>query len=1045
MKKILLFSFMLLSALALESWAQERTISGTITSVDDGSSLPGVNVVLKGTTNGTITDVDGNYKLSVPSEGGTLRFSFIGLTTEEIEIGARSVIDLSMSSDVKQLSEVVVSALGVERETKALGYAVQSVNSDDLVKARETNVVNSLSGKIAGAQVTSSSGAVGSSSRIVLRGPSSITGNNQPLFVVDGIPISNVAYGSSNSPFGGNSAQNGAAEINPDDIESITVLKGANAAALYGSRASNGVILITTKSGKGQTDGIGVTVNSTTTFENPLKLPDWQNSYGQGASNQFFEWIDGSAGDGGVDESWGMPLDIGLEAVQWSTNGATPEPWVSQVDNFKDFFETGLTLSNSVALAGASDLGNFRLSLTHMDQKGTLPNTGLERKTVALNSGYNLSEKLRADFSANYVNSFSDNLPIQGYSGANPVQQFIWSGRNVDFNALKDYGNLPISTAGKGDGISPVNWNTRFQNNPFWSNDNLLNTYNKDRLYGNVRLNYKINDWLSIMGRMGTDYFAQEDEDKRAQGIESTTNGDGFYNFIKRSGSETNLDFLVTINKDINDDFNIGFNAGGNMRRERYSSIYVEATNLELPGIFNVSNVKSGVTPVYNNFRSEKRVNSMYFSAQFAWRNSLFLDVTGRNDWSSTLPEENNSYFYPSVTLSAVVTDLANIQSDFLSFLKLRGGWAKVGSDTGPYNLVQTFAFRSPFGTILSPVVGNSLLNPELKPESTVSIEAGVDARFFNGKINLDFTYYKSNTTDQIIPVQITGASGYTSRTTNIGEMQNTGFELQLSATPIEGTITWDVAVNYGKYNNEVIDLGGDLDQLTLGGQWNVDIQARPGQPYGAIFGPAFLRGPDGNIIYENGLPEVDPTFRVIGNTQADWTGSINNSITFKGITLSALVDGKFGGDVYSMTTSWGRYAGVLEETLFGREEGIVGVGVIDNGDGTYRPNDVVVSAEKFNKRSYQNGVAESSIFDGTYVKLRQIQLGYTIPQSVFGGDFPIKDIQISVVGRNLALLYSTVPHIDPETSFSNGNVQGLEFGQIPTNRSIGFNIGFKL
>ena len=1024
------------------AFAQDRTVSGKVTSGEDDSAIPGVNVVVKGTTTGAVTDLDGNFKLLVPADGGTLIFSFIGFVAQEVEIGSRSVIDIQLATDVQQLSEIVISALGVERETKALGYSVQTVDAESMTQARETNLINALHGKVAGVNITGSSGAVGASSRIVLRGPNSITGTNSPLFIVDGVPIDNSARGNAGSG-GGTDYGNGAGELNPDDIESLTVLKGPNAAALYGSRASNGVILITTKSGKGS-KGIGVSVNHTTTFENPLRLPDFQNSYGQGASANSFEWIDGSAGDGGVDESWGPPLDVGLEFVQWTSDGQFPEPWVSKPDNLKDFLETGVTNSTNVSLTGGDDNGNFRLSVGNLSQTGMMYNTDLTRRSLSMAAGYNLSDKLRAEFTTSYMNQKSDNRPVTGYNGQNPIQQFIWSGRNVDYAALKDYRNLPISRAGNGAGIAPINWNTRFQNNPYWSADNVINNQLKDRLYGNVRFTYQITDYLSIMGRTGMDYWTEDRERIRAQGTDNNPNG--YYQRQSFTRKEVNSDFLLTFNKDFNE-FAVNVLFGGNLRADRAYQVIGTAPELELPNVYNLSNVKSGVLVTTSNFTSRKKVHSLYGSAQIAWRNYLFLDLTARNDWSSTLPEENNSYFYPSVNVSAVVSDIFEFQSDILSFLKVRGGWAEVGSDTGPYNLVQTMAFGTKFGSVLSPTVSGTLLNPELRPEITSSFEAGLDARFFKGRLNLDFTYYSTATTDQIIPISISSASGYDQRLTNIGEMTNNGIEIQLGGTIIDGEFTFDMYANFAKNTNKVVSLAEGLDQLILGGQWSVDIQARPGQPYGTLFGPAFQKDSNGNIINVNGIPQIDTEFKPIGNITPDFTGGIGATLTWKGIRLDALVDGKFGGDIYSMTYTWGRYAGILEETLLGREGGLVGPGVMLDpaGDGTtYIPNDVVVPAKVYNQLAFSNSIAESSIFDATYVKLRHVTLGYTFNNSLFG-NFPIEELQVSIVGRNLALLYSKVPHIDPETAFSTANADlGQEFGQLPSARSVGFNVSFK-
>lgn len=1033
-------------------YAQDRTVSGRVTSTEDGSPLPGVNVVLKGTTTGTATDADGKYSLSVPASGGALVFSFIGLESKEIEIGDRAVVDVSLALDVTQLSEVVVTAFGVQQEKKALGYAVQAVNGDQFTKARDQNIVNSLAGKVAGAQITSSSGGVGSSTRIVLRGASSITGNNEPLYVVDGIPISNRQTGNSGSG-GGTDFGNGAADINPDDVESITVL-GPNAAALYGSRASNGVILITTKSGKGgKGQGIGVAVNLSTQFDRPLRLPSFQNSYGQGASNTFFEYADGSNGSEAVDESWGMPLDIGLEAVQFTSHDSNypgslrAEPWISHPDNVKKFFETGVLATQNVALSGANDKANFRLSFTNLNQTGTLPNTDLSRKTVALNSGLNLTSKLSADFSANYVKGHSDNRPVTGYNGQNPIQQFIWSGRQVDFSKLKDYNNLPLSVSGPGAGITPVNWNTRFQNNPYWQAHNVINGNDKDRIFGNIKVNYKLTDWLSAFVRTGIDYYTEDQTRISAKGDNNSVSGNGSFQKYTETNFENNTDFLLSARKEITSDFALAATAGGNRRDENFRQLSGTAPQLELPEVYNLTNVKSGVALQTANFHSQKRVNSLYGSLNLSYKNYLFVDFTARNDWSSTLPEGKNSYFYPGVSVSATLSDIFEMQSNTLSFLKVRGSWVQVGSDTGPYALQQTFAFRAPWGTVLSPSEANSLLNPALKPEITTSIEAGAEANFWSGRLNFTATFYKKNTTDQIIPVQVSGASGYTSRNTNIGEMQNKGIELQISGAPIKMSngFEWNVSLVWARNINEVVELAPGLDALNLGGQWNVTTQARVGQPYGTIFGPGYVKDPNGNIVHENGLPLTDATYRVLGNVTPKWTGGITNTFTFKGITLDVLIDGRYGGDIYSMTTTWGRYSGVLKETLLGRETGIVGSGVIDNGDGTYRPNDVVVTAEQYNKAAYSNDVAEGSVFDGSFIKLRQMQLGYRIPNKVWGST-PFRDVTISLVGRNLFLLYATIPHIDPETSFSAGNGnQGLEFGQIPTNRSVGFNINFKL
>lgn len=1038
MKRILLVCLTAVFAFASsELFAQERTVSGRVTSVEDGSGLPGVNVVVKGTTNGTVTDVNGNYTLQAPATNGVLVFTFIGLKSQEVEIGSRSSVDIQMEQDVQQLTEVVVTSLGVAKEEKSLGYAVQQVNSDELLKARETNIINSLSGKIAGVNITGSSGAVGASSRIVIRGANSF-GNNQPLFVVDGVPISNGNFGGTDNE--GVNRGNGAADLNPDDIQSITVLKGPNAAALYGSRASNGVILVTTKSGK-KGAGLGIQVNSNVTFENPLKLPDFQNGYGQGSGGQF-EFVDGAGGgtNDGTDESWGPKLDAGLLIPQFDSpviNGVRQAtPWVSHPNNVRDFFNTGTTITNSVSITGGSDKGGVRLSYTDQRQKGMVPNTDQDKSTVALNGNVDLTDKFNISATANYVKTQSDNLPGYGYSAQNVMQQFIWFGRQVDIAELKNYQNS--------DG-SKYSWNYNYHNNPYFTLYENLSTVDRDRIFGNARATYKFTDWLSAFVRTGTDYYTYTNTGRRAVGDLDVPNG--YYAETTFSFAEVNTDFLLSFNKALSEDIQLSLNAGGNRMNQNSHQITGVAGELAIPGVYTLSNSK--IPLVTTSEYKKKRINSLYFSGQVGFLGSLFFDFTGRNDWSSTLPDGNNSYFYPSASISAVVTDLIDLQSNFLSYAKVRASWAKVGSDTDPYQLVGSVNIGGGWNDatkLPSLVVPDNIPNSELKPQFTTSTEFGVDLRLLQDRVRFDFTYYDAKTTDQIISVPVSSSSGYTSKNINAGEISNRGIELSLGGTAVKSAsgFQWDITVNYARNRNKVVELAEGVDSYVLGTYWSLQVAAIPGQRFGSLFGYDFQRDPDGNIIHVNGIPQRDPTGKILGSYTPDWTGGLMNEVSYKGISLSALVDVKWGGELYSMTTTWGRYAGVLEETLLGREKGIVGDGVIANGDGTYRPNDVVVTAEQYNKAAFSNTLSQTSIFDASYVKLREVRLGYTIPNSLFQ-NLPFRDLNISFIGRNLALLYSKVPHIDPETAFSNSNVQGIEFGQLPSARSLGFNVSFKL
>ncbi|HYG01627.1 MAG TPA: SusC/RagA family TonB-linked outer membrane protein [Chryseosolibacter sp.] len=1051
MKRILLLCLTAVFTLAsAEVWAQERTVSGRVASAEDGTPLPGVNVVLKGTTNGTVTDADGNYRLNVPQEGGVLVFTFIGLQSQEVEIGTRTSVDLQMTSDITQLSEVVVTAFGIEKEKKAVGYAVQDVKGDQITVAREANLVNSLAGRIAGVQITNASGAPGASSRIVLRGASSLTGNNQPLFVVDGIPINNENYGNVVDGYGGADRPNGAAEINPDDIASISVLKGPNAAALYGSRGSNGVIVITTKSGRG-TKGIGVAVNSSATFENPLRLPDYQNSYGGGYDEYFYRYIDGSSGSGGADESWGPPLDRGLEFVQWDSYkvGGAPLPWVSRPDNVKNFFETGKTFQNSVALTGGNDKADFRLSVADFDQKGMLPYSEFKRQNFSLNSGLNLTEKFRSQISVSYIKSQSDNLSGTGYDNNNPMQQFTWFQRNVDLEALKDFNNLPLAAEGTSAAGTPINWNTNYNNNPYWVLANNTQGFVKDRIMGNVSLNYEFTDWLSLSAKTGTDYFTDITESKRAVGSNDFPNGNYFE--IDRTFQETNSSAMLSLNRDLTTDFKLGASAGVNFMRQTYSRNTMEAPELEIPGVYNLDNSKVAVEA--ETYEEEKEIHSVYGQLELSYKDYLFLTATGRNDWSSTLPAGNNSYFYPSVSLAADVTSMLGLQSEAISYGKVRGSWAAVGSDTDPYNTQNVYAFFDPWGgSLIQPTVSNELANPSLKPESVESLEFGVELGLLSNRLNFEFTYYDKTSSDIIVPVTVSGATGYTSMRKNAGEMNNKGIEVTLGGTPVSVSngFKWDVQLNFAKNENTVVKLDEGLEGLQLGVYWNAQTMARTGLPYGVIFGTDFQRAPDGSIIHENGVPLRDNTNKVLGNVNPDWMGGISNTFEYKGVSLNVLVDAKIGGDVYSMTNAWGRYAGVLEETLIGRQTGIIGdgvkvVGEDESGSPIYAPNDVTVGVQTYNHAAFGNSIVAGSVFDASYVKLRQVSLGYSLPKSVIGGT-PFSKVTFSVIGRNLALLYSNVPHIDPETAFGNGNdTLGMEHAQLPSSRSIGFNLNLTL
>jgi TonB-linked SusC/RagA family outer membrane protein len=1031
---------LLLAVVVQVTFAQEKTISGTVS--DKSGVLPGVSVVIEGSNKGVETDFDGKYSIEANS-GDVFVFRYLGYETAKITVGASNIINVTLVEGGEVLDEIVITAFGIKKSEKALGYSVQSIKGESMTEARESNITNAISGKIAGVQVTGTSGSVGASSRIVLRGNSSITGNNEPLYVVDGVPISNSSFGNAGSG-GGVDLPNGAADINPDDIESITVLKGPNAAALYGLRAGNGVIVITTKKGDASKK-FSVSINTNVTMSNPLLLPDYQNSYGQGGDINHFNYVDGASGGigDGVDESWGPALDAGLEFVQWDsqlTNNGNPTPWISHPDNVKDFLNTGINISNNVSITS----GGFRLSIGNSEQEGMVPFTELKKFTVGVSGSLKLGERLNASVSVNYFNQDSDNIPTSGYNNENPFQQFIWSARQVNFTDLRNWRDFPLAPENTAAAGTPLNWNHNFQNNPYWVLETNRNTFSKDRLIGNIDLTSQLTDDLTLSTKLGIDSFSQFTTNRQAVGSNNAQNG--YYAERQIRFEEVNASFLLNYNKNFTDDFAFSINFGGNHMNRNYDRISGSLPALELPNLYNLSNLQTGSTANIGNDHSGQQINSLLAFGQFSYKDMFFIDFTGRNDWSSILPSANNSFFYPSLAGSAVLTDVFPIlKENNFNFLKLRGSWAEVGS-TGAlneYSLNQTFGLsNSGFGNQAS--VPNTQYNPNLKAETVTSVEFGIDGKMFGNRLRFSATYYDTKSTDLLVPIQVTAATGFTNVWDNIADMSNTGYELQLGGTIIKKEdFSFDIDVNFAQNKNEVTSLG-DLDTYVLGGQWGLNLEARPGQPYGSLVGRDFERTTGGDVIYENGLPLIDSTQKIIGNIAPDWTGGATFSIRYKAFDFSTLIDAKIGGDVHSMTYSWGRYAGTLSETLIGRETGVVGNGVMSDGNGGYVANNVTVSAKSFNQSSYSNSIESSAIFDASYVKLRQISIGYTLPRE-FIENSVVKSLKVSIVGRNLLILHKNTPHIDPETGFSasNGN-QGQEFGQYPSSRNIGFNINMR-
>lgn len=1079
----------------------QTSVSGKVISGTDGNSLPGVNVLVRGTTTGTITDADGNYRLDVPDPDGTLVFSFVGYVTQEIPIAGKTSINVVLPADATELSEVVVTALGIERQKRDLGYAVQEVNGDDISKARETNIGNALAGKVAGVTVVGNPSGIGGSSRITIRGERSLNINkNQPLFIVDGVPITNEVFGSSGRSNQEVDYGNGAGFVNPDDVESMTVLKGASATALYGSRGQNGVIIIKTKSGKGSQGN--VSFNSTVTFENVLKLPEFQNVYGQGLNGQF-EFLDGNGGGirDGVDESWGPKMegqlikqfdspttngfrggDVGNlntiigpvdYAAQLAKRGdIIATPFSPQPDNVRDFFETGVTFTQNVAVSGGNEFGDVRASYTYLDQKGIIPNTDLTRHNFNLTAGYKLTKKLSFRATANYIKNLSDNRPSLSYGTENIMYLFnCWFPRSLNINSFRNYWQAGLTD------LNQFNFNYNYHDNPYFNVYENTNGQELDRLFGNVTGTYKFNDYLMLMARVGTDYSDEFRNRRRAYSTQRYPLGS--YREEQIFLQETNADLLLSFNKDLSSDISISASAGGNAMRRRYNLSDISAPQLTVPAIYSLNNAR--VPLEYYSFQSEKRINSLYAFAQVGFRNYLFLELTARNDWSSTLPANNWSYFYPSASISLVVSDLLDIEGTPISFAKVRAGFAAVGNDTDPYQLLSTYAAQNPAQGLPTYSESSVIQNANLKPEQSRSIEAGFDIRFLEDRIGLDFTYYSTRSENQILNVPLTRTSGYTSRVINAGMIENKGMEVMLNLIPVRtNSFEWSVNLNFSRNRGVVKELykdpesGQEIKNYVLASRY-VSVEARVGERMGDMYGIGFQRvsadpgspyyDPTGEFVGEivynsQGKPVPTPTTIKLGNYNPDWMAGIYNTLTFKGLSFGFLFDIRQGGKIYSHTQTVGREAGLIIETLEGRADGydlnlpgngVIGPGVVAVTDGGGNITGFVPNETKLSAREWHSSITlgrrliEPMMYDASFVKLREVKFGYTLPNSLMGS-LPFRDVSISLVGRNL-FLWSDVPHIDPETASNSGGtiIPGVESVAMPSARSYGFNVSFKL
>jgi TonB-linked SusC/RagA family outer membrane protein len=1011
---------------------------------------------VKNTNEKTLADEKGNFEINA-ADKSVLIFSFIGYKTKEVVVTSSSApLSVSLDEGDNILEEVVVTALGISRQKKSLGYAVQELKSKDISEAKEPNLVNALSGKVAGVRITNSQGDMGSA-RIVIRGETSIARDNQPLFVVNGVPVDNSQLGAG----GSRDFANAISDINSDDIESISVLKGPNAAALYGSRAAAGVILIKTKSGKAK-QGLGITLNSSTTFESLLTLPSYQNSFGQGSDGKF-SYVDGKGGgvNDGTDESWGPRLD-GRLIPQFYSKGE-PVPFVAHPNNVHDFFRTGYILNNGVSIADANEKFNYRLSYNNFNQEGVIPNSSQNKNVLSLNTTLNLTPKLSFTVNANYFQNAADNIPGSGGKrSTSTMLQFTWFGRQVDINQLKNYLDEDGNT---------FNWNNSYYSNPYFVAYENTVQQKRNRLIGNVGFNYKISDELNLNFRSGNDYY----NDRRKLKIAYGTNGTpyGSYEEDAFTVNENNTEAILHYDKKINSDFSTALFAGGNIRSKYYEENDQMAPKLAVAGLYSLNNSRDPLQS--SNYFSELKTYSVFGSGQLGFRNYAFVNVTARNDWSSTLSPENRSFFYPSINGSLILTEALPVKSDFLNYAKIRGGWSKVGKEADPYQLVNTYEFSAPFNGNPQLLASSPDKKKDLKPETTTSTEFGAELQLLQNRARFDISFYNSNSYDQILGVNVSPTTGFKSKILNAGKINNKGVEVQLGITPVRNTFTWDITLNYAANRSKVIELDkeGLLQNYVIGSN-SAQVIASVGQPYGTLFGSAFLRNESGQIIVSaSGAPQRDPNQKVLGKYPADWIGGITNTFSYQKVSLSVLVDASVGGSIYNGTYATGTYTGVLASTLPGRGAEFGGLsyyypsddkknGTVQLSNGETAPNGEVVHTDglifdgvtadgKQNTKvlpaqAYYKSfrkIDEANIFDASYVKLREITFGYNLPETWIR-KIGLVGASVSLVGRNLLIIHKNVPDIDPETAFNTGNAQGLESLSLPTTRSYGFNINLK-
>lgn len=1023
--------FILFMTLAIMPAKAQVTVSGTVMSAQEETSLPGVNILEVGTQHGTTTNADGEFTIEVSDSDATLRFTYVGYSTKAVELNGRTELTVQLVSKTQELDDVVVTALGLERQSKSLGYSVSEVEAEELVTATSTNTANLLQSKVAGLNVTPTSGGPGSSSRVTIRGASSLAGNNQPLYVVDGVPIDNTNLGSAGI-WGGFDGGDGISQISSANIKSISVLKGASAAALYGSRARDGVIQITTKSGKGLNGGPVVNVSSTVTMEDALVgFTDYQSQYGQGELGQKPQ-TQAEALATGL-SSWGGRLD-GSQVIQFD---GVKRPYVDHGSQLNNFYRQGLSTKNSLSISGGDDNSSYYFNTTYNNSQSIVPNSSLQSVSLTLRGTQSIGN-LTADVKANYIDETANNRPWLSDSPGNANFAVAILPANISTKVLKNNYMDSDGTEGVFQTANP------YVNNPYWVTNQFSTDDNKDRIIGHVKLNYDFTDWLTVTGRTGLDWYTLRRTSLTPWGTSYRPNGS--LNESEYRVLESNTDLMLKINRDLNSAFSVNATLGGTVNYSKHEIVGVSGSTFKVPKLRTISNM-ANITPIYD--FSEKQMNSVYGSADFSYNDYLFVTVTGRNDWSSTLPDDGNSFFYPSVSTSFVFSDALGLPS-WMSLGKIRASWAEVGSATDPYQLNLTYRILdfTHQGQSAATVAQDAIPLADLSPTSTKEVELGFDLRFFDDRIGLDFTWYNRQTTNQILATTVSNTTGYGSRIINAGQLDNTGIEILLTGVPFTSqNMFWETSINFTKSKTTVVELAGEQKSLLLAESrtQNATITATVGEEYGTIRGYEYKRDENGNIVHQNGLPMQSDEQKILGRGTPDWSAGWSNTFSYKSLTLNALIGMQWGGQIYSGTNSYAYGAGLHKNTLVGRAQcdqsgtPYSSCYVAEGSDVNGGPNQTGVTPSAYYTH-IANNITEEFVYNNNFIKLRQLKLSYQLPQSVLA-QTPVRSATISATGRNLFYIYDSVPNIDPESSINRGNAQGLELAGVPGARSFGLSI----